>query len=186
MKKYLLFLIVVAAALVSFAVIGSSSPAPDQSSEPRSAEQRAAREQRRSERLESYARTIDSIVQARSFQFNPQTMQQEPAGAMRIISNPNYEIGVWENAVDICIPYIKGYVPPYYLTVINYTMPSVENYITEQTPEGWSVRFQTSLFSASTYTFHFEISTKIGGATLTITNPWYNPVQYTGTISQLY
>lgn len=186
MKKYLLFLIFIAGALVSFAVIGSSNPTPETSSEPRTAEQRAAREQKRAERLETYAKTIDSIVLARSFQFNPQTMQQEPAGAMRIISNPHYEVGVWESTVDICLPYIKGFVPPYYLTVINYTMPTVENYTTEQTPEGWIVRFETSLFTASTYTFNFEISTKIGGATLTITNPWYNPVQYTGTISQLY
>ena len=48
------------------------------------------------------------------------------------------------------------------------------------------VTFSTSLFSASTYTFTFEIFTRTGGANLTITNPWYNPVQYSGTISQLY
>ena len=56
----------------------------------------------------------------------------------------------------------------------------------EQTPEGWTVSFSTSLFSASNYTFTFEISSKMGGATLTITNPWYNAVQYNGTITQLY
>ena len=43
-----------------------------------------------------------------------------------------------------------------------------------------------SLFSASTYTFTFEIFTRTGGANLTITNPWYNPVEYSGSISQLY
>ena len=42
------------------------------------------------------------------------------------------------------------------------------------------------MFTASTYTFTFEIFTRTGGANLTITNTWYNPVQYTGTISQLY
>ena len=62
----------------------------------------------------------------------------------------------------------------------------VQGYITEQTHEGWMVTFSTSLFSASTYTFTFEIFSRTGGATLTITNPWYNPVQYTGSISQLY
>ncbi len=183
MKKYLLFLGSIAAVVVTFAVIGSSQESDEA---PRTTEQREAREKRRAERLENYAKTIDSIVLARSFQFNPQTMQQGPAGPMRIITNPHYEVGIWGPTVDICLPYIKGFVPPYYLTVINYTMPSVENYTTEQTPEGWTVRFETSLFSASTYTFNFEISTKIGGATLTITNPWYNDVQYTGTISQFY
>ena len=48
------------------------------------------------------------------------------------------------------------------------------------------VTFSTSLFSASTYTFTFEIYSRTGGANLTITNPWYSPVQYSGTISQLY
>ena len=32
----------------------------------------------------------------------------------------------------------------------------------------------------------FEIFTRTGGANLTITNPWYNPVEYSGSISQLY
>ncbi len=56
----------------------------------------------------------------------------------------------------------------------------------EQTHEGWMVTFSTTLFSASTYTFTFEILSRTGGANLTITNPWYNPVEYSGTISQLY
>ena len=113
-------------------------------------------------------------------------MQQQPAGAMRIINNPHFSVGVWDDTIDICLPYIKGYVPPYYITVLNYTVPGVSNYVAEQTPEGWTVSFSTSLFSASNYTFTFEISSKMGGATLTITNPWYNAVQYNGTITQLY
>ena len=70
--------------------------------------------------------------------------------------------------------------------VINYTVPDVQGYTTEQTHEGWMVTFSTSLFSASTYTFTFEIFSRTGGANLTITNPWYSPVQYSGSISQLY
>ena len=113
-------------------------------------------------------------------------MQQQPAGPMRQIMNPEFNIGVWDTDVDICMPYIKGYTPPYVVTILNYTVPSVEGYTTEQTHEGWMVTFHTSLFSASTYTFTFEIYSRTGGATLTISNPWYNAVQYTGTISQLY
>ena len=149
-------------------------------------ERREQREQRRAERLAAYERMMDSLVLSRNFQFNPQTMQRQPAGPMRQIMNPEYNVGVWDNAVDVCLPYIKGYTPPYFVTVINYTVPSVEHYTTEQTHEGWMVSFQTSLFSASTYTFTFEIYSRTGGATLTISNPWYNDVQYTGTISQLY
>lgn len=185
MKKYLFAIVTLL--LVGIATLSViSRGGAQQSKNSAKSEKREVREQRRQERLDNYAKFMDSLVMSRNFSFNPQTMQQEPAGSMRIIANPHYELGVWDGTVDVCLPYIKGYVPPYYVTVINYTVPMVENYTTEQTPDGWTVRFQTSLYSASTYTFTLDISNKMGGATLTITNPWYNPVQYSGTISQLY
>ena len=113
-------------------------------------ERREAREKRRAERIAAYERMMDSIVLSRNFQFNPQSMQRQPAGPMRQIMNPSFNVAVWDGTVDICLPYIKGYVPPYYVTVLNYTVPSVEGYVTEQTHEGWMVTFSTSLFSAST------------------------------------
>ncbi|MCM1150535.1 MAG: DUF4251 domain-containing protein [Alistipes sp.] len=149
-------------------------------------ERREVREKRRAERIASYEKMMDSLVLSRNFQFNPQTLQRQPAGPVRQIVNPSFNIGIWDGTADICLPYIKGYVPPYYMTVINYTIPDLQGYTTEQTHEGWMVTFTTSLFSASTYTFTFEIFSRTGGANLTITNPWYNPVEYTGTISQLY
>ena len=149
-------------------------------------ERREVREKRRAERIANYERMIDSIVLSRNFQFNPQTMQRQPAGPMRQVINPAFNVGIWDGTVDICLPYIKGYVPPYYATVMNYTVNSLQGYTTEQTHEGWMVTFTTPLFSASEYTFTFEIFSRTGGATLTITNPWYNPVQYSGSISQLY
>lgn len=149
-------------------------------------ERREVREKRRAERIANYEKFMDSLVLSHHFQFNPQTMQRQPAGPMRQIMNPNFNVGVWGETVDICLPYIKGYVPPYYLTVLNYTVPYIENFVTEQTHEGWMVTFQTSLFSASTYTFTFEIYSRMGGATLTISNPWYSNVQYSGSITQIY
>ena len=145
-------------------------------------ERREVREKRRAERIADFEKTMDSVILSRNFQFNPQTMQRQPAGPMRQIINPAFNVGVWDGTIDICLPYVKGYVPPYYTTIINYTVPSVQGYTTE----GWMVTFSTSLFSASTYTFTFEIFSRTGGANLTITNPWYNPVEYSGTISQLY
>ena len=144
-------------------------------------ERREVREKRRAERIADFEKTMDSVILSRNFQFNPQTMQRQPAGPMRQIINPAFNVGVWDGTVDICLPYVKGYVPPYYTTIINYTVPNVQGYTTEQTHEGWMVTFSTSLFSAST-----EIFSRTGGANLTITNPWYNPVEYSGTISQLY
>ena len=125
-------------------------------------ERREVREKRRAERIADFEKTMDSVILSRNFQFNPQTMQRQPAGPMRQIINPAFNVGVWDGTVDICLPYVKGYVPPYYTTI------------------------STSLFSASPYTFTFEIFSRTGGANLTITNPWYNPVEYSGTISQLY
>ncbi|MBP3482292.1 MAG: DUF4251 domain-containing protein [Alistipes sp.] len=149
-------------------------------------EKREEREKRRADRLAEYTKYMDSLVLSRNFQFNPQTMQQQPAGSMRVISNPNFSLSLWDATVDICLPYIKGYTPPYRYVILNYTLPSVNNLLIEQTHEGWSVSFNTSLYSAQTYTFTLEIFSNEGGANLTISSPWYNAVQYSGTISALY
>ena len=140
------------------------------------------REQRRAQRLAEYERFMDSIVLARNFKFLPSTVQQEPAGPTRMLSNPNYELAVWDTEVDICLPYIKGVTPPYYFVLLNYTLPSVSNYITEQTHDGWNVSFSTTLFSASDYNFSFEIYSSSGTATLTLSSTWYPDVQYNGSI----
>ena len=129
---------------------------------------------------------MDSLVRSGNFQFNPQSMQRPPARPLRQIMNPAFSLGLWDGTADICLPYIKGYVAPYYVTMINYTVSDLQGYTTEQTQEGWMVSFSTSLFSASTYTFTLEIYSRTGGATLTITNYLYSPVQYTGSIPQLY
>ena len=140
------------------------------------------REQRRAQRLAEYERFMDSIVLARNFKFLPSTVQQEPAGPTRMLSNPNYELAVWGTEVDICLPYIKGVTPPYYFVLLNYTLPSVSNYITEQTHDGWNVSFSSTLFSASDYNFSFEIYSSSGTATLTLSSTWYPDVQYNGSI----
>lgn len=112
-------------------------------------------------------------------------MQQEPAGQTRLLNNASFELSVWGSEVDIFMPYIKGVTPPYYTVMLNYTMPSVNNYVTEQTQEGWLVTFASSLFSGSDYKFSLEIYTSSGSATLTIASPWYPDVQYVGGISGL-
>ena len=180
MKRFLFVAVALLCAVATISVIGQKKNLSPKE------ERREVREKRRAERLAAYEKMMDSIVLSHNFQFNPQTMQRQPAGPMRTIMNPEYNIGVWGSVADICLPYIKGYTPPYYVTVLNYTIPSLDNFITEQTPEGWMVSFQSSLFSGSVYTFVFEIYSRTGGAMLTIKNPWYSDVQYSGTISQLY
>lgn len=149
-------------------------------------ERREAREKRREQRLAEYEHYIDSLVLSHNFEFNPQTMQQQPAGQMRIVSNPNFNLAFWNSTVDICLPYLSGFTPPYRYSIINYTLPEVSNMLTEQTKEGWIVSFNTTLFSAQNYTFTLEIFSREGGGTLTISSAWYNSVQYSGTITGLY
>lgn len=180
MKKTVIILVALLLSAAAVTVIGQKKNLSPQE------ERREVREQRRSERIVNYEKFMDSLVLSRNFQFNPQNMQRQPAGPMRQIMNPAFNVGIWDGTADICLPYIKGYVPPYFVTVINYTVSNLQGYTTEQTHEGWMVTFSTSLFSASTYTFTFEIFSKTGGANLTITNPWYSPVEYMGSISQLY
>ena len=105
------------------------------------------RVKRRAERLAAFEKHMDSIILSRNFQFNPSSMQRQPAGPVRQLINPNFTVGFWDGTVDVCLPYIKGYVPPYYYTVLNYVLPSVEGYRAEQTNEGWIVTFSTTLFS---------------------------------------
>ena len=51
-------------------------------------ERREVREKRRADRIASFEKTMDSVILSRNFQFNPQTMQRQPAGPMRQIMNP--------------------------------------------------------------------------------------------------
>lgn len=168
------------------AVRGAEQTAAKRTPSQQQVENRQERAQRRAQRMAEYAQHIDSTIRSRNYQFNPQTMQRMPAGEIIQLLNPNFSLGVWDTTVDICLPYIKGYAVPYYTTMLNYTIGSVDGYTAEQTRDGWTVTFSSTLFTASTYTFTLEISTTTGGANLTIVNPWYSPVQYTGTISQLY
>ena len=143
------------------------------------------RAERRAERLAEYAKQIDSIVLSHNFEFNPQSVQLQPAGPLNLLSNANYTVFVWRGSLDICLPYYTGIVPPYRYVLLNTGTPNISDYITTQTDYGWTVSFKTTLYATDEYTFLFEIYSH-GGANLTITNTWYNPVQYMGTISQIY
>ena len=143
----------------------------------------AAHQQRveqRQARMAAYERQIDSLITSRNYRFIPETMQQLPAGVMRNLNSALYEVTVMPDAVDVFIPFLKGYVPPYYPVVFNYVVPSVSNYHAEKSSNGWQISFQTTLFSATNYTFLFEVSPHYGNVVLTISSPFYNSVQYMG------
>jgi hypothetical protein len=140
------------------------------------------RVERRAARLAAYERHIDSLITSNNYRFIPETMQQLPGGMMRNLNSAFYEVTVMPDGVDVFIPFLKGYVPPYYPVVFNYVLPQVSGYTAEQTNNGWNVTFSTTLFSSTDYTFNLEIYTHYGGAMLTISSPFYNSVQYTGNI----
>lgn len=181
-RSIIITLSLLAMAMVGIGVsIDAKSNADVDKNNQRTAQQEARR-QRRAERLAEYEKYIDSLVLSHNFRFMPQTMQQLPAGQVRTIFNPSYEVAIWSDAVDVCMPFLKGYAPPYYPVVFNYVLPSVEDYTTEQTSHGWIVSFSTNMFSVNEYKFLFEISSHYGGAQLTISSPFYNSMQYSGNI----
>ncbi len=145
----------------------------------------AERAARRAERLAEYAKQIDSIVLSHNFQFNPQSVQLQPAGMMHLLTNANYTVTVWRGSLDVCIPYYVGITPPYRYVLLNTGTPIINNYITQQTEYGWKVSFKVNLYATDEYDFVFDIYSH-GGANLTVTNSIFNVVQYTGTISQIY
>lgn len=184
-RTILTIAITIIAIVIGFAAYAQSRTSDTSSATSRSeerSERHLEREQRRAQRLAEYEHYIDSIVLARNFKFVPQNIEQEPAGAVRILNNPSYQISVWGSEVDICLPYIKGITPPYYFVLFNYTLPSVRQYVTQQTNEGWHVTFTSSLFSASDYNFSLDIYSSSGSATLTIASTWYPDVTYDGSI----
>ena len=192
MKRKIIYVAVllcaVAVAIVGYTQSSKTSSTPNDSRTARAAqrEQRhLEREQRRAERQAAYERYIDSIVLAQNFQFTPQTMQQEVAGNIRILNNPDFGVQVWGSEVDVFLPYIKGVTPPYYTVLLNYSLPTVVGYTTEQTREGWLVTFSSSLYSGSDYHFSLDIYAASGSGVLTISSPWYSDVQYNGSISSI-
>ena len=186
MKRFLFLMLAMVAMLI--VGISVSTDAQDDNRSTRMAQREAnheARQQRRAERLAEYEKFLDSLILSHNFRFVPQNMQQLPAGQIRPIINPSYEVAVWSDAVDVCIPFIKGYTPPYYPVVFNYVLPSVSNYTAEQTSHGWNISFSTTMYSATDYKFLLEISYHYGGAVLTISSPFYNSVQYSGNVFAL-
>ena len=142
------------------------------------------RVEKRKTRLEQYTRHIDSLVTVRSFTFTPNTFQRQPAGPMRQITNPNFELNIYPDWIDVCLPYITGMTPPYRITIFNYALPNstVPDYTTRQNDEGWEITFSSSLFSANTYKFQLQITPSTGSATLNITSEMFNTVSYWGQI----
>lgn len=142
------------------------------------------RVEKRKARIAQYTRHIDSLVTVRSFTFTPNTFQRQPAGSMRQITNPNFELNIYPDWIDVCLPYITGVVPPYRITIFNYALPgtTITDYMATQTDDGWQITFSSSLFSADTYRFQLLITSSTGSSTLNISSDMFSTVSYWGQI----
>ena len=147
-------------------------------------EKREAREQRRAQRQAEYERYIDSLVTSGNFQFIPNSMRVMPAGSEHLITNPNFGLQYWDGEFDIFLPYVKGAVMPYYLTVLNYTIfQSRGDPSREQSPQRLGGHFRHFALLCDQVCLYAGYLCQTGGATLTITNSWNITVQYSGTIT---
>ena len=137
----------------------------------------------RAERHAAYTAKIDSLVMAHRFEFHPQSYQMQPAGSMNMIYNPLYFIVVNPDYVQVYIPTLRGYVPPYYVKVLNYDIYTPQTYITVQENQGWRISFSFTDTEGYDYTYDFYINSVSGETTLNMVCPMFNTVTYTGFIT---
>ena len=107
----------------------------------------------------------------------------EPAGGSHLISNPNAELAIYSDWADICLPYYRGFTPPYRLSVVNTVITTLNGYTTIQTDDGWTVTFDSWLYSGNEYTFTLNIYSSTGGAQLQMSSNFYPTTTYWGSIS---
>lgn len=149
-------------------------------------EKHRERIERRKARQAEYERFIDSTILSHNFRFIPTMFNVEPAGSSHLITNPNVEISYRGDWADINLPYYRGYVPPYRLGMINTVITQLTDFTTIQTNDGWTVTFDSWLYSANDYTFTLTVYSKTGGAQLELSSTAYPTTSYWGSISAIY
>lgn len=194
MKKILLLIALLAslAALIVPIVVTSTpnaepstSFAADRQRESDLDAKRQERIARRRARQAAYEHFIDSTVLSHHYRFVPTMFNVEPAGSTHLITNPNIELDFMGDWADVHLPAFQGFTPPYRLVVFN-TSVSLSNFTTVQTDNGWTVSFDSWLYTSNDYTFTLDIYSKTGGATLTLSSSFYPTTTYWGSIYAMY
>lgn len=191
MKKSLIIIgiatvVILAAVPTLRAIRTSTSPIEtpaDQRHEKELSEKHRERIAKRKARQAAYERFIDSTVLSHNFIFYPSMFNVEPAGGSHLISNPNAELAIYSDWADICLPYYRGFTPPYRLSVVNTVITTLNGYTTIQTDDGWTVTFDSWLYSGNEYTFTLNIYSSTGGAQLQMSSNFYPTTTYWGSIS---
>lgn len=145
-----------------------------------------ARQQERQVKHADYVKYMDSVIMTRNYRFSPNSYQQQPAGPMRFTYNPDNELVMYKTYMDINIPYVAGFTPPYYLTSLSIVTSDVENYTAVQTKDGWRITFGSFLLTENKYSFTLDVFAVSREATLSVASDVYNTVTYNGTIQGTY
>ncbi|MDD3108958.1 MAG: DUF4251 domain-containing protein, partial [Alistipes sp.] len=173
--------------LLVWAVVAQSPSSPQSSaSNPQIESVHQQRVQMRAARHQSEILQMDSIVLSRYYKFTPSSFQQEPAGNMHNIYSITYSLSIYDNYMDVDLPYLVGSIPPYQLTIMNYITFDVRKYTAIQNENGWTITFLSDLYSANTYTFTLTLYSITREAVLNIASELYPTVTYYGSIDRIY
>ena len=195
MKKVLLAIAIAAtlATLIVPLVVTSNTPtepaasyAPERKHEKHLSEKHLERIAKRKARQAAYEHFMDSTILSHNYRFVPTMFTLEPAGNSQLITNPSIELGIYDDWADIHLPIYQGFTPPYRLIVVNTTITNLADFTTTQTDNGWTISFDSWLYSSNDYTFTLDVYSKTGGATLSVSSTFYPTTSFWGSIVPLY
>ena len=149
-------------------------------------EKHRQRIERREARQAAYEHFLDSTILSHNYRFIPASFNVEPAGGMQMISNPQCELAIYSGYADIFLPYYTGFVSPYRLNLINSIITVLNGYTAIQTDNGWTITFNSWLYSANDYTFTLYVNSKSGSAQLNLSSSFYPSTSYWGSIMAVY
>ena len=195
MKKILLTIAIVAslATLIVPLVVTSNTPleptasfSTDRQRQKDLSEKHLERIAKRKARQAAFEHFVDSTILSHNYRFVPTMFNVEPAGSSNIITNPNIELAIYGDWADIHLPIYQGFTPPYRLVMFNTSITNLANFTTTQTDNGWSITFESWLYSSNDYTFTLDVYSKTGGATLSVSSTFYPTTSFWGSIVAVY
>lgn len=195
MKKILLTIAIVAslATLIVPLVVTSNTPleptasfSTERQRQKDLSEKHLERIAKRKARQAAFEHFVDSTILSHNYRFVPTMFNVEPAGSSNIITNPNIELAIYGDWADIHLPIYQGFTPPYRLVMFNTSITNLANFTTTQTDNGWSITFESWLYSSNDYTFTLDVYSKTGGATLSVSSTFYPTTSFWGSIVAVY
>ena len=142
--------------------------------------------EKRKARQAAYERFMDSTILSHNYRFVPTMFNVEPAGGSNIITNPNIELSIYSDWADVHLPIYQGFTPPYRIVMVNTSITNLSDFATVQTDNGWTISFDSWLYSSNDYTFTLEVYSKTGGATLSVSSSFYPTTSYWGSVMPIY